>query len=336
MKAPSFTVIPGEVIHRLIHDNLAGCVDVIRTAYLAHDRKQTVNPASVFLRFHDKPNARIIALPAHVAAPVPISGLKWIASFPDNVKAGLPRASAALILNSHEHGYPFACLEASIISAARTAASAALAARVLVGRPSAGTLGIIGTGLIARYVYQFLAGTGWEIGRILLYDTDRAMAERFASRWCDPTRCKVEIAPDLASVLGTCDVTLFATVAPTPHVDDPRLLAHHPVVLHLSLRDLSPRLVRDAFNVVDDVDHALSAGTSLQLAEQETGTRSFVAGSLAAILDGRCQVDHTRARIFSPFGLGVLDVALGKWVYDRAIDHNLGHVVPNFFFELER
>jgi len=190
--------------------------------------------------------------------------------------------------------------------------------------------------LIARYVYQFLAGTGWDLGRILLYDTDPAMAERFASRWCDQARCKVEVAPDLASVLGTCDVTLFATVAATPHVDDPGLLAHHPVVLHLSLRDLSPRMVRDAFNVVDDVDHALSAGTSLQLAEKELGTRSFVAGSLAEVLDGRCPVDLARTRIFSPFGLGVLDVAVGKWVYDRAIDQNLGHVVPDFFFELER
>lgn len=331
-----FSVISGQVVHRLIHDDLAGCLEVVRAAYAAHDRKQTVNPASVFLRFADRPNARIIGLPAHLLTPVPVSGMKWIASYPDNIKSGFPRASAALLLNSHEHGYPFACMEASVISAARTAASAVLAAKALVGQQHVLAFGIIGAGLIARYVYRFLMGTGWTMDRLKLYDTDRAMAERFVSRWCDPGHHDVEIASDLASVLGTCDLVLFATVAPRPHVDDARLLVHHPVVLHLSLRDLAPAIVVEAFNVADDIDHVMAAGTSLHLAEQETGTRSFVAGTLAEVLDGRCPVERSRTRIFSPFGLGVLDIAVGKWVYDRAVAEQLDHPIEDFFFDIER
>ena len=128
-----FSVITANTIFRLISEDLSGCVNVVRDAYLAHAEGRSVNPHSVFLRFQDRPNARIIALPSHLGDPWKTSGIKWIASYPDNVSKGSPRASAVLLLNNHENGYPFACLEGSVISAARTAASAVLAASHLRG-----------------------------------------------------------------------------------------------------------------------------------------------------------------------------------------------------------
>src|SRR5205814_4596495 len=136
-----------------------------------------INPPSYFLRFPEKPDCRIIALPAYLGNGVGVAGLKWIASFPGNVQRGFPRASAVLVLNSCETGYPFAILESSILSAARTAASAALAAYWLNGQSRrAQSLGIVGNGFIARYVYDFLVDTGWTFKEVRLYDS--APAER--------------------------------------------------------------------------------------------------------------------------------------------------------------
>src|SRR3954452_439311 len=132
---PSFAVLSGKQVNSVLAGSEKSVVDIVENAYRIHGGGQTVNPPSYFLRFPDRPSDRIIALPASIGGEVQVAGVKWISSFPQNVAAGIPRASAVLILNDHDTGYPFACLESSIISASRTAASAALAAdRLSAGR----------------------------------------------------------------------------------------------------------------------------------------------------------------------------------------------------------
>ena len=125
---PSFAVISGAQVQRVLQGRERQLVELVEGTYRLHSAGDSVNPPSYFLRFPDRPSARIIALPASIGGQVRVDGVKWISSFPENVAAGIPRASAVLILNDHDTGYPFACLESSIISATRTAALAASAA----------------------------------------------------------------------------------------------------------------------------------------------------------------------------------------------------------------
>lgn len=140
---PSFAVIPGGQVRRALEGREKDIVEVVEAAYRLHGSGRTVNPPSSFLCFPDRPTARMIALPASLGGAARVDGLKWIASFPENVTSGVPRASAVLILNDPDTGYPFACLESSIISATRTAASAASAATgsagAVPGRPASGS-----------------------------------------------------------------------------------------------------------------------------------------------------------------------------------------------------
>jgi N-[(2S)-2-amino-2-carboxyethyl]-L-glutamate dehydrogenase len=326
---PSFAIVTGPVVRDVLRADLSGCLETVRTAYLEHHRGKTVNPPSAFLRFPDRPDARIIALPAASNGAQHVSGIKWIASYPANIAHGLARASAVLLLNDAETGYPFACLEASLISAARTAASAALAAQTLLGERKARRLGIVGGGVIARAVWSFLEGLGWEIDEILVFDTDSARAATFVAELG-----RTDSARTVTSV-GACvrasDLVLFTTTAGTPYLIDPELVAHRPVVLHLSLRDLGPEVILAAQNVVDDVEHVMTARTSVDLTAQREGNRSFITGTLAEIIAGERAVTRDRATVFSPFGLGMLDLAVGNWVYQRACDAGALVDIPEFF-----
>src|SRR4249920_1302435 len=182
LSAPTFHVVPGSTVKRVIDDNKKQVFDAVEAAYRLHGSGNTVNPDSYFLRYPDRPCSRIIALPAHVGGAVQKSGIKWISSFPENRASNLARASAVLVVNDATTGYPMACIEASLISATRTAASAALAAEHISPNPFGGTLSVTGTGVIARTTIEWLSFRNWKFRKISLYDLDHKEAERF-SKW---------------------------------------------------------------------------------------------------------------------------------------------------------
>jgi N-[(2S)-2-amino-2-carboxyethyl]-L-glutamate dehydrogenase len=333
-----FAVISGAQVQQALQGRENQIIALVEATYLLHSDGDSVNPPSYFLTFPDRPSARIIALPASLGGQVRVDGLKWISSFPQNVAAGIPRASAVLILNDHDTGYPIACLESSIISATRTAASAAAAADWLSrGRPRPARIGFFGTGLIARYIDTFLASSGWSFGETGVYDVSAENAAGFRGyleRSDTASRIKVHDSPE--QLIRSSDLVVFATIAGQPHVTNLRWFDHHPLVLHVSLRDLAPEILLVSTNIVDDVEHCLKANTSPHLAEQLTGNRDFLAGTLGDVMAGRVAIPAERPVVFSPFGLGVLDLAVGKYVYDEVVSSGELHVVDGFFHELLR
>jgi ornithine cyclodeaminase len=335
---PLFAVISGAQVQQTLQGREKQIVESVEATYRLHSAGDSVNPPSYFLRFPDRPSSRMIALPASIGGQVRVDGLKWISSFPDNVAAGIPRASAVLILNDHDTGYPFACLESSIISATRTAGLAALAADWLSrGRRRPTRVGFFGVGLIARYIHTFLAGTGWSFDEIGVHDLSADSAAGFRGYLEQSgTAGRITVHDRAEQLIRSSDMVVFATVAGQPHVSDLSWFQHNPLVLHVSLRDLAPEIVLASTNIVDDIAHCLKANTSPHLAEQLTGNRDFLHGTLDDVMAGRVTVPADRPLVFSPFGLGVLDLAVGKYVYDEVVRSGELHIVDDFFHELRR
>ncbi|VVD61018.1 putative ornithine cyclodeaminase [Pandoraea horticolens] len=343
---PQFRVFTGEQIDAAIGQSKSAVLDTVEAAYRAHNAGRTVNPESQFLRFPDGQRNRIIALPAHIrdrdGNGDGVTGIKWISSFPENVERGMPRASAVLILNDATTGYPMACMEASIISAARTAASAISALRCLANNAPATRqassknlrVAFVGAGVIARHVAECLPLATLPIGEVTVHDLNSDYAVSLATRIGKRLGYEARPEASLEDTIRAADVIVLTTTAASPYLENPDWFSHCPIVLHLSLRDLAPAIVLESYNVVDDIDHCLRAMTSLHLTEVEAGHRRFVTTSLPHLLCGGEPPARDRPIVFSPFGLGILDIAVGRWVYDRLAAQQAP--VPQFFYDMQR
>ena len=337
--SPRFSTISGPAAASIIARDRALITGLVKDAYSAFGAGTAINQHSCFLTFADSgrnPNDRIIALPACILGDVRVAGIKWISSFPHNVQQHLPRASAVLILNDLETGFPFVCMEGSIISAARTAASAVIGADVICGGARAvGTIGFVGTGVIAAAILDFFLDLQWRFGRVCLFDLVPERSRAFAQRVSDGFAGPVQLASSVEELLGQVDLLVLATTASKPYIFDAGLFSSHPRILNISLRDLAPEVILSADNVVDDTDHCLRANTSLHLTEQQTRSREFVSAKIydcfAAGSTRSWKPNPNRTTIFSPFGMGILDVAVGMHVYRVAAQEGMLADVDGFF-----
>src|SRR5438445_13729434 len=105
------SIINGKAVSDIIRADREKCIEIVRDAYLAHADGRSVNPDSYFLRFPEKPDCRIIALPAYLGDGFNVAGLKWIARYPANIQRGLPRAPAVLVPTNYDPDHPLTILQ---------------------------------------------------------------------------------------------------------------------------------------------------------------------------------------------------------------------------------
>lgn len=333
MKDREILIISADEVGTALRGQERELIETVRLAYITHRRGDSALPHSTFLRFPDDEHKRVIALPAFLGDDFRVAGIKWVSSFPNNIDAGLDRASAVVILNSISTGRPETILEGSQISAKRTAASAALAAQVLAGGKNIYELGLIGCGLINFEVARFIAAAFPGLKHLIAFDLNSTRAEQFAERVRSGLgEIKVTTTPRPEAVLESAPVISVATTAIRPHIRDLSMCVPGAAILHISLRDIAPEVIVTCNNVVDDIEHVCRAQTSVHLAEQLAGHRGFINCTLAEIIVGDADKERLSngITVFSPFGLGILDLALSVRVRDLARSHGLGTVIEDF------
>lgn len=315
-------------VHSFFSNQLDNAFHEIKKVYLAHAKGKAINPPSSFLCYDKETHSRAIALPAFIEYEIYKSvGIKWVSSCPQNIKHALPRASALIILNDYQTGFPLAVLEGATISALRTVLSAIIATEHLYKNKTINCLGIIGCGVIATNYIQCMQILGYKINSIILYDIDPKRAKIFSETLNQYSK----IGNSINEVTQESSLLLLTTTVVTPYLHQTKIFQKNATILNLSLRDIAPNVILDAFNIVDDIEHVLNANTSPHLAFLSCGHKNFIHGTLSDLIEERCIINHDSLKIFSPMGMGVLDIALANLVYQYYNQLNQTNCVKNFF-----
>lgn len=126
---------------------------------------------------HPREDCFLHAMPASVPSQG-AAGIKWVAGYPSNPSRGLPYVTGLLVLNDPETGLPIGVMDCTWITAKRTGAASALAARYLA-RPDSRVMGICGCGVQGRSHLEAFKLVLPGIEEVLLYDVSKEAQELF-------------------------------------------------------------------------------------------------------------------------------------------------------------
>jgi alanine dehydrogenase len=181
---------------------------IVEASLRAHGEKRVENPPKVSV--HPRPDAFITAMPAHLGDER-VCGMKWISGYPSNVPKGLPTISGMIILNDPETGLPLALLDGTYITALRTAAVSAVAAKHLCN-PDAEVLGIVGCGVQGSYHALGMRRILPSLSVIRIFDRHEPAVHSFAAKMRQrlPT-CRIEVCASPLEVIHDADLVITAT-----------------------------------------------------------------------------------------------------------------------------
>lgn len=275
---------------------------------------------------HTRPDAFIHAMPAYIPS-LGAAGMKWVAGYPANQQKGLPYISGLLILNDPETGFPLAVMDCTWITAQRTGAATAVAAKYLA-RPESRTAGIIACGVQGRSNLEALA-CQFKLEQVQCFDIHRAVAEKFAAEMGAQLRLPIAVVGSVREAVAGLDLVVTSGPIlkhPTPAIEAGWLAAG----AFASLVDFDsywqgPALAEADRLATDDraqMQYYRAAGYFQTTPEPDADL-----GELAAGLKPGRTTPHERT-IAINLGIALDDMATAIRLYQRALAQGVGQRLP--------
>jgi len=275
---------------------------------------------------HTRPDAFIHAMPAYIPS-LNSAGIKWVGGYPENQARGLPYISGLLILNDDDTGIPYAVMDCTWITAYRTGAATALAAKYLA-RPDSQNVGILACGVQGRTNLAALAAL-FPLKTVYAYDIDQKVQDQFVAEMA------VEFGVELIGVenpkRAVIDSDLVVTSGPILKNPQPTIMKDwlKPGTFSSAV-DFDSYFHPDAMAQMDKLstdDHAQyryykSVGYFQQTPDPYADLGELVVGTKP----GRETSDECTMAI--NLGLAIDDMAVAPEIYRRAKSMGIGTWLP--------
>jgi ornithine cyclodeaminase/alanine dehydrogenase len=188
-------------------------IDALEVAFKEKGEGRTEMPPKPGI--HPRRDAFIHAMPAYVPA-LSGAGVKWVSGFPENSQRGLPYIAGLFILNDPETGLPLSIMDCVWITAMRTGAASALAAKYLA-RPDSSTAGILGCGVQGRTNLLALNEL-FPLTSVRAYDVHAERARAYAEEMREQTGLDVQPVDQARDAVAGCDIVVTAgLILKEPH-----------------------------------------------------------------------------------------------------------------------
>ena len=253
--------------------------------------------------------------------------MKWVSGYPDNQKKGLPYISGLLILNDPGNGIPIAVMDATWITAKRTGAATAVAAKYLARKDSS-SVGILACGVQGRSNLEALACL-FDIKKVKVFDIAAEVAEKFAREMAELVQAEIEVVQHpKAAVIG-----MDLVVTSGPILKDPS-----PVIeagwmaegAFASPVDFDSYWKKEALEqadklATDDIDQMNYYRKSGYFKDTPQAY-----ADLGAIVSGKKpgRVHDGERNICINLGLALEDMATAVLIYKKAVEKGLGTWLP--------
>jgi ornithine cyclodeaminase/alanine dehydrogenase-like protein (mu-crystallin family) len=272
---------------------------------------------------HPMPEAFIHAMPAYIPS-LGSAGIKWVSGYPENYKRNLPYINGLLILNDPETGVPLSVMDCIWITAMRTGAATAVAAKYLANTGSS-TIGIIGCGVQGRTNLRALQIVLPGLDKVLAYDISGDAANRYAEEMRSETGLNVVVVGSPKEAVRNADVIVTA---------GPILKTPNPVIendwvkqgVFASPVDFDSYWRKSSFDncdkfVTDDRDQCLYY-KSLGYFQHVSNIYADLGEIAAGLKPGR--EDKNEKIICANLGLAMDDMATAIKIYGKAVENNIG------------
>lgn len=194
--------------------SMAEIIDALEMAFREKGAGRTEMPPKPGIH-PGTPDNFIHAMPAYIDA-MNAAGVKWVSGFPDNKALGLPYVSGVLVLNDPDTGLVIAIMDCTWITAKRTGAATALAAKYLA-RPESRTVGILACGVQGRSNLEALAAL-FEIERVFAYDTGVDTRQTYAEEMSRKLELEVEPVDAPEKAVRGCELVITSgPILKAPH-----------------------------------------------------------------------------------------------------------------------